>query len=308
MNTKIDFLGVKFDNPVVLASGILGVTAASMKRCIELGAGGVTVKSLSLEPRSGHKNPTMAGYDGYFLNAVGLSNPGVDEGVQEMTKFKEICGAPLIGSIFEGDVASFAKIAKKICAAPIDILEVNISCPNVGQEFGAPFAYSTEAASAITKAVKKEAKKKNIPVSIKLSPNAWNIGQIAEACEKAGADAITAINTISGMAIDAAFQTPYLENKQGGTSGPAIKPIALKGVWDVFSAVKNAPIIATGGVTTGEDAIEMMLAGGSLVGVGSAVYWRGPEVFGKIVKEMEDYMKKNKVKALKSLIGKAHKA
>lgn len=306
MSTAVSFLGHRFKNPIVLASGILGVTAASLKRCVDLGAGGVTVKSLSLQPRTGHVNPTMAGHDYFFINAVGLSNPGIEEGIKELKKFKAICSAPLIGSIFGGTVQEFADVTKRIVTAPIDILEVDISCPNVGTEFGSPFAYSVDAAVAITKAVKKQAKK--IPISVKLSPNAWNIGEIAAACEAAGADAITAINTASGMTIDAAFQAPFLSNKVGGMSGPALKPIALKSVWDVHSSLKKAPIIATGGVTSGEDAIEMILAGGTLVGVGSAAFWRGAEVFGTIVKEMEQYMKANKIKDIKSLIGKAHKA
>lgn len=306
MNTKVKFLGVNFKNPIVLASGILGVTAASMKRCIDLGAGGVTIKSLSVLPRTGHPNPTMGGFDNYFLNAVGLSNPGIEEGIKEIQKFKEMCDAPLIGSVFAGTVKEFGEVAKRISKAPIDILEIDISCPNVGDEFGSPFAYSVEAAVAITKEVVRATKKSGVPISMKLSPNAWNIAQIAAACEKAGADAITAVNTASGMAIDSTFQTPFLSNTMGGVSGPALKPIALKAVWDVYNEVK-IPIIATGGVTSGEDAIEMMLAGGTLVGVGSAVFWRGPEVFGTIVKEMQQYMKKNSVKTLSSLIGKAHK-
>lgn len=306
MSTAISFCGVKFTNPIVLASGILGVTAASLKRCVDLGAGGVTVKSLSLQPRPGHPNPTMGGYDHFFINAVGLSNPGVAEGIKELKKFKTICSAPLLGSVFAGTVTEFGQVTKRIVTAPIDLLEVDISCPNVGNEFGTPFAYSVPAAAAITAVVKKYAKK--IPVIMKLSPNAWNIGEIAVACERAGADAITAINTASAMTIDGSFQTPFLANQVGGMSGPALKPIALKAVWDVYRAVKRIPIIATGGVTTGDDAIEMMLAGGRLVGVGSAAFWRGPEVFGKIVKEMENYMKKKKVKNLSKLIGKAHRS
>lgn len=308
MNTAVKFLNLRFRNPIVLASGILGVTAASLKRCVDLGAGGVTVKSLSLKPRTGHHNPTMGGYDHFFVNAVGLSNPGVHEGVKELIKFKKICKAPLIGSIFAGSVAEFGEVTQAICQAPIDLLEIDISCPNVGDEFGTPFAYSVEAAVAITKEVKKYAQKSSVPVTMKLSPNAWNIGEIAAACEAAGADAMTAVNTAAGMTIDADFQAPFLDNKVGGISGPALKPIALRSVWDVYKAVKKAPIIATGGVTTGEDAIEMMLAGGTLVGVGSAAFWRGPEVFGKIVHEMESYMKRRKVTALTSLIGKAHRS
>jgi len=304
MTTATTFLGKKFANPIVLASGILGVTAASLKHCVDLGAGGVTVKSLSLTPRTGHPNPTMAGYDHYFLNAVGLSNPGVEEGIKELKKFKRICKAPLIGSVFAGTTKEFGEVTARIVTAPIDILEIDISCPNVGEEFGSPFAYSIEAATAIVREVKRYSK--SIPVSMKLSPNAWNIGEIAKACEAAGADAITAVNTATAMSLDTTFQTPVLSNKSGGMSGPALKPIALKAVWDVYESLHKAPIIGTGGITTGEDAIEMILVGATLVGVGSAAFWRGPEVFGKIVAEMKQYMKKKNIKDLKSLIGKAH--
>lgn len=307
MSTAISFLGIKFNNPIILASGILGVTAASMKRCIDLGAGGVTVKSISLKPRTGHPNPTMGGYDSYFLNAVGLSNPGVAAGIKELIKLKTLTKAPVIGSVFAGTVEEFGEVTERICRAPIDILEIDISCPNVGDEFSVPFAYSTEAAAAITRTVKRHAAKHGVPISMKLSPNAWNIGAIAAACEEAGADAITAVNTAAGMSIDAAFQAPFLANKVGGVSGPALKPIALKSVWDVYNSVKHIPIIATGGVTTGDDAIEMILAGGTLVGVGSAAFWRGPAVFGKIVTEMRQYMKRYHIKTLKQLVGKAHR-
>lgn len=267
------------------------------------------MKSISLKPRPGHRNPTMGGYDHYFVNAVGLSNPGVTEGVKEVVQFKKLCSAPLFGSVFAGTVKEFGEVTKAICQAPIDLLEIDISCPNVGDEFGTPFAYSTEATVAITKIVKKNArhKQRRVPISMKLSPNAWNIGEIAAACERAGADAITAVNTASGMTIDPDFQAPFLSNKVGGVSGPALKPIALRSVWDVYKAVKRAPIIATGGVTTGEDAIEMMLAGGTLVGVGSAAFWRGPEVFGKIAQEIEQYMERRHVRSLTSLVGKAQR-
>ncbi|MFA5995489.1 MAG: dihydroorotate dehydrogenase [Patescibacteria group bacterium] len=306
MNTTINFLGVKFKNPIVVASGILGVTAASLKRCVDLGAGGVTMKSVSLEPRTGHPNPTMAGYPHYFMNAVGLSNPGVTESVDMVKEYKSVCSAPIIGSVFATSAEEFAKVSEILCTAPIDILEINLSCPNVMDEFGIPLAYSPEIASKVVAYVKKVAEKKHIPIAAKLSPNAWNNAAIAKACVEAGADAITAINTVSGMTIDVNLQCPVLSNKFGGISGPALKPIAVKNVWDVYNAVQ-APIIATGGVTTGEDALEMMLAGGSLVGVGSAIWWRGEKVFGDIVKEMEVYMKKKKINKLSDLIGKAHK-
>jgi len=296
------FLGKSFNNPLVLASGILGVTAAGLNNVIKNGAGGVTIKSISKEPRTGHPNPTMQGYEHFFINAVGLSNPGIDKAIQELKKFKELNTAPLLGSIFAGTPEEFGEMAERICEAPIDFLEVDISCPNVSKEFGDPFAYSIPAVEKITKAVKEKSK---VPISIKLSPNAWNIDVIAQAAETAGADAITAVNTISGMTIDVHAKKPVLSNKQGGVSGPARFPVALKCVFDIYKKVK-IPIIATGGVTTGEDALSMIMAGATLIGVGSAVYFRGQQVFSLITEEMEKIMGEENIKSLDEIRGKAH--
>jgi len=291
------FLNKQFSNPIVLASGILGVTGASLNNVIKNGAGGVTVKSVSKEPRLGHPNPTMAGYEHFFINAVGLSNPGIENAILELKKFKELSNAPLIGSIFAGTPEEFGWLAEKICEAPIDFLEIDISCPNVSREFGDPFAYSVPAVEKITKAVKE---KSTVPISVKLSPNAWNIDIIAKAAESSGADAITAVNTISGMTIDVRARRPVLHNKQGGVSGPALFPIALKCVYDIYRAVK-IPIIGTGGVTTGENALAMIMAG-----VGSAVYFRGVEVFKHITEEMTKIMEEEGIKNLNEIRGCVH--
>jgi dihydroorotate dehydrogenase (NAD+) catalytic subunit len=299
---KTSFLQKNFSNPLVLASGILGVTASSMHNIIHMGAGGVTVKSISKEPRTGHPNPTMIGTETYFLNAVGLSNPGIGHAIEELKKFKELTNAPLIGSIFAGTPNEFGELAGRICEAPIDFLEVDISCPNVSREFGDPFAYSIPAVELITKKVKA---KSTVPISMKLSPNAWNIVDLAKASEANGADAITAVNTVSGMAIDVRARFPILHNKQGGVSGPALFPIALKCVYDIYGAVK-IPIIGTGGVTNGEDALSMIMAGATLVGVGSAVYFRGEEVFQKINEEMKEIMREEKINSLDEIRGCAH--
>ncbi|MFH1291951.1 MAG: dihydroorotate dehydrogenase [bacterium] len=297
------FLGKKFDNPVVLASGILGVTSACMKNAVKNGCGGITIKSVSKDTRPGHPNPTMMGTEHYFINAVGLSNPGVDNVLPELEKFKQVCNAPLIGSIFAGSFDEFGETAEKICQAPIDFLEVNISCPNVMKEFGKPFAYSVEAVETITKKVKE---KSTVPVLTKLSPNAWNITEIAKAAESAGADGIVAVNTISGISIDIHSRRPVLHNKQGGVSGPALFPIALNCVYSIYQSVK-IPIIGTGGITTGEDALAMIMAGATLLGVGSAVYFRGEDVFKKITNEMQEIMKKEGIGNLDEIRGCAHK-
>lgn len=295
-------LNLTFNNPLILASGILGVTGTSLYRVIQHGAGGVTIKSLSKNPREGHKNPTMIGTDEYFLNAVGLSNPGVKEGIEEIKKYKELTHAPLFGSIFAGSPDEFAEVAEQITEAPIDLLELDISCPNVSTEFGDPFAYSPQAIETITKKVKAVT---NVPISVKLSPNAWNIATLAKVAEDAGANAITAVNTISGMAINVAARRPILHNKSGGISGPALFPIALKCVYDIYQSV-HIPIIATGGVTTGEQALAMIMAGATLVGMGSAVYYRGTEVFGLVEKEMKDLMHQESITSLEDIRGIAH--
>lgn len=297
-----NFLGKKFQNPIVLASGILGVTAASLANAIKNGCGGVTAKSVSMSARAGHPNPTMFGTEHYFINAVGLSNPGVDKAVEELTQVKKMSDTPLIGSIFAGTPDEFGEVAAKLSRAPIDFLEVDISCPNVSKEFGTPFAYDIKAVEAITKKVKANTK---IPISVKLSPNAWNIDEIAVVAEASGADAITAVNTVSGMAIDVSSRRPILSNKQGGVSGPALFPIALKCVYDIYKKVK-IPIIGTGGVTSGEDALAMIMAGATLVGVGSAVYFRHQTAFAQITKEMETIMKKEGIKNLDEIRGCAH--
>jgi len=302
MNLETKFLNKHFSNPIVLASGITGVTGASLNNAIKNGCGGVTVKSVSIEPRTGHPNPTMVPFEHFFINAVGLSNPGVEKAVEELKKFRKMTDKPLVGSVFAGTPDEFAKITEMICEAPIDFLEIDISCPNVGTEFGDPFAYSIPAVETITKKVKEKSK---VPISIKLSPNAWNIAKIAKAAEASGADAITAVNTVSGMVISPQARRPILHNKQGGVSGPALFPIALKCVWDIYESVK-IPIIGTGGITTGEDAISMIMAGATLLGVGSAVYFRGENAFEKIVEEMKDIMEQENIKSLDEVRGCAH--
>lgn len=299
---EVNFLNKRFVNPLVLASGIWGVTAASLNHALKQGCGGVTAKSVSLLSRAGHPNPTLAGFDHFFINAVGLSNPGVDKAVEELKKFKEISDAPLIGSIFAGTPEEFGEVAAKICAAPVDFLEVDISCPNVSKEFGTPFAYDLKAVEAITKKVKANSK---APISVKLSPNAWNIDEIAVVAESAGADAITAVNTVSGMVINVKSRRPVLHNKQGGVSGPALFPIALKCVYDIYKKVK-IPIIGTGGITTGEDALAMIMAGATLLGIGSAVYFRGQDAWQKIALEMEEIMREENINSLEEIRGCAH--
>ncbi len=301
---SVEFCGVKFENPVVLASGILGVTGDGMAKVVESGAGGVTGKSLWPYEHAGHPNPTMFGTENWFMNAVGLPDAGPEKAREELARYREKCDAPFIASIVGGSIEDYVAIAKEVVEMKPDVIEVNISCPNVEDELGKPMACSVVKSAEVTKLVKEMTG--DIPVAVKLSPNVENIVAIAESVLAAGADGITAINTYGpAMAIDIETAQPILANKVGGLSGPAIKPLAVKHVFDIYGASK-CPIIGTGGVTTGRDAIEMMMAGATLVGVGSAVYYRGQEALGLIVKEMNEWCDENGVEKISTLIGKVH--
>jgi dihydroorotate dehydrogenase (NAD+) catalytic subunit len=208
-------------------------------------------------------------------------------------------GVPVIASIFASTIRQFGQVAAIISQAEPDLIEVNISCPNVGDEFGTPFAGSPESAAAVTEIVKSST---TIPVSIKLAPNVPSIARIASAVVKAGADAITAINTMPGLIIDAYAGKPVLHNRMGGISGWALKPIALRCVTEIRQVV-DVPIIGTGGITNGLDAAEMVMAGATVIGIGSAIWFRGPEVFDLINNELIDFMKQEGYADLESMRG-----
>lgn len=294
----VSLCGLKLRNPLVLASGIRGNNAYLLIRAAKEGAGAATSKSCSLQPREGHGNPTMinAGSD-FMLNAIGLSNPGVDGEIGEIRRAVKEAGIPIIASVFAHSVSDFAEVSRRISEAKPHMLEINISCPNVHRE-GKMFSCSAADAAEVTAAVRKAT---GIPFSVKLSPDVPNIGEIALSCVKAGADCITAINTIGGMHIDAYARRGVLHNWFGGISGPAVKPAALKAVYNIRQAVgSKAPIIGTGGVTTGLDAIEMIMAGATAVGIGTAVVLR-ENAFRDIASEMESFMEENGYKKLSEL-------
>lgn len=297
---RCEFLGFQLQTPLVLASGIIGTSAALMVRAARAGAGMVTAKSCGPAPRAGHPNPVALDWGGGLINAIGLTNPGAEAEVGLLAETRsrlQPLGVPLIASIFAGTVAEFGQVARIIDAARPDMIEVNISCPNVGDEFGTPFAGTCASAAAVTEAVKQAV---TCPISVKLAPNVPDIARIAAAVVEAGADAITAINTMPGMVIDAVSGRPVLSNRVGGISGPALKPIALRCVYEIARAVP-APIIGTGGVSTGQDAAEMLLAGASLVGVGSAVYYRGAAALDQIGQELAGFMERYGFDTIESL-------
>ena len=284
---EVSLCGLNLRNPLILASGIRGNNANLLIRAAREGAGAVTSKSCSLKPREGHANPTMVGSDSAYLNAIGLSNPGVDEEVHEIRRAVKEAGVPIIASIVAFSVEDFGSVAARISTAKPHMIEVDASCPNIEQG-GKMFSNYAEDAAAVTRAVRAATK---IPISVKLSPDVPNIGEIAAACVEEGADCITAINTMGGMYVDAHARRGVLHNWFGGVSGPALKPIALKCVYSIRKAVgPSVPIIGTGGVTTGLDAVEMLMAGATCVGVGTAVVLR-KNAFRDIAKEVQQFMK-----------------
>ncbi len=285
-----DLLGMQLRNPIILASGIWGTSVALLERAAYEGAGAVTTKSCSVEPREGHPNPVTVDWLHGLINAIGLSNPGAEAEVtllEEARKRLGSIGVPVIASIFGGTVAEFEQVACIVARAKPQMVEVNISCPNVAHEFGVPFAADADAAAAVTAAVRRGVG--SIPISVKLTHNVPDIVKIGRVVIEAGADAITAINTMPGMLVDADAGVPILSNKIGGISGPALKPIALRCVYELAKKLP-VPIIATGGVMNGRDAAEMLTVGATAVGVGSAIYTRGPQALGLIVEELRAWM------------------
>lgn len=301
---KTTVFGINFKNPVFLAAGIMGETGSALKRMAKNGAGALCTKSVGIERKEGHNNPTMVEVEGGFLNAMGLPNPGVNEYIEEIEKIKDDLkrmDVKLIGSIYGKDDKEFSKVAE-IIEPYVDLIELNISCPHAGGGYGSQIGQNPELSYKVVSAVKDVV---NIPVVAKLTPNVADIKEIAKTVVEAGADGITAINTLGpGMVIDINTKKPVLGNKVGGMSGKAIKPIAIKNVYNIYSVV-DVPIIGVGGITTGYDAIEFMMAGASAVQVGTGVYYRGYDIFNKICDEMEAFLKENNLK-LKDIIGVAH--
>lgn len=298
-----DLCGIELRNPTILAAGILGVTSSTLERVANSGAGAVTTKSIGPAKRKGHANPVVVETPCGLLNAVGLSCPSPKESIEELKRTVKGLNVPVIASFYAHSEPEFGQLAEKISGAKPQFLEANISCPNVGSEFGSAFGTDAEASARITAEIKAATK---IPLIVKLTPNVTNIREIARAVEDAGADAITAINTYGpGMAINAETGKPVLTNKFGGLSGPAIKPIALRCVYELYEEVK-IPIIGTGGIQTGKDLAEMLMAGASACGIGTAVMNRGIEVFSEICKELEEFMDAQGYSKTKDLIGISH--
>jgi dihydroorotate dehydrogenase (NAD+) catalytic subunit len=292
--------GLELKNPTILASGILGYSAESLNRVAKGGAGAVVTKSVGIEPRAGYSNPTLVQAESGLINAMGLPNPGIDVYSEEIKFSKTLLRVPLIVSVFGYSADEYTSVAKKAVDAGADAVELNVSCPHVKQT-GAEIGQSPKFLSEIVQKVKAAINK---PLIVKLSPNVADITVLAQAAVEAGADALTAINTIKAMAIDTETMLPILSNLKGGLSGPAIKPIALRCVYDIAEALE-VPIIACGGVTDWRDAIEFFLAGASAVQIGTAVSTE-IEVFQAVTKGVETYLRKKHYGSAKEIVGLAH--
>jgi dihydroorotate dehydrogenase (NAD+) catalytic subunit len=296
------FFKKRIKNPIILASGVLGMTKGSLEAACENGCGGVIAKSLTLEPRKGHDGPNIVETECGLLNAMGYPNPGIESGLAEFGGWAR--DEALIISIVGKDAGEFGQLAARVEEAKKTLgasaIEAAISCPHT-PGYGTMAGQGTpESIKEITRAIKDKC---SLPLIIKLSPSIPGEGKAAKAAEDAGADAINMGNSLGpGMKIDLARRKPILGFGVGGLTGPAIKPIIVRAVHDIYRSVK-IPIIGTGGITTGEDAIEMMMAGASWVSAGSAVYYRGPKAFGEIAKEMKAWMEGNGVKSLPEITG-----
>jgi dihydroorotate dehydrogenase (NAD+) catalytic subunit len=281
----IQFLGKQLKNPLVLASGVLGNNKEILERVHRNGCGLVTMKSIGPAPRDGHKNPTVIDLGCGMINAVGLPTPGYAHMEEEWQEL-ENRSFPLNASIYGGSVKEYQTVAKFVTTKHPDFIEINISCPNSDQH-GMIFGVNKQSAFDVVTAVKQVI---DVPLIAKLTPQAPDIAKIAKACEDAGADAICAINTAGpGMVIDIEARMPVLAFKKGGLSGPMIRPIAVRCVYDIYEAV-SIPIIGLGGVTTGEDAVEMIMAGATLVGIGSGVRYRGMDIFNQVNQELDAWL------------------
>jgi len=297
MNTKVSIAGVEFKNPVTTASGTFG-SGMEYSQFVDLNRlGAVTTKGVATVPWEGNPTPRVAETYGGMLNAVGLQNPGLDVFLQRDIPFLRQYDTKIIVNVCGRNQEDYCAAVKRLADADVDLLEINISCPNVTQG-GITLGTNAGLIESFTKELKKYAKQ---PVIMKLTPNVTDITEMARAAEAGGADAVSLINTLTGMKIDVNRRTFVLANKTGGMSGPAIKPVAVRMVYQVAQAV-NIPIIGMGGIATPEDALEFILAGATMTAVGTANF-HNPYATTEIVDGIEDYMRRNYIEDINELIG-----
>lgn len=297
MNTKVSIAGVELKNPITVASGTFG-SGMEYDEFVDLNLlGAVTTKGVANVPWSGNPTPRVAETYGGMMNAIGLQNPGIDTFVKRDIPFLKEKDTKIIVNVCGKSTEDYLDVVERIGDEPVDLLEINVSCPNV-KEGGIAFGQDPKALYDITKAIKVKAKQ---PIIMKLSPNVTDITEMAKAAEAAGSDALSLINTLTGMKIDVKRRTFAVANKTAGVSGPAIHPIAVRMVYQVANAVK-LPIIGMGGVMNTEDALEMIMAGATAVAVGTANF-HNPYATVEIIKGIEEYMQANGVDDINTLIG-----
>lgn len=297
MNTKVNLAGVELKNPVMTASGTFG-SGAEYSEFYDLGElGAVVTKGVANVPWPGNPTPRIAETYGGMINAIGLQNPGIDVFCERDIPFLKKYDTKIIVNVCGKTTEDYCQVVDRLADEDVDMLEINISCPNV-KEGGIAFGQDPKAVEAITKEVKKRAKQ---PVIMKLSPNVTDITEMARAAEAGGADVLSLINTLTGMKIDIHRRTFAVANKTGGMSGPAVKPVAVRMVYQVANAVK-VPIIGMGGIATADDAMEFILAGATAVSVGTANFFN-PYAARDVAKGIEEYMRKYQVEDINTLIG-----
>lgn len=297
MNMRVNLAGVEFKNPVMTASGTFG-SGEEFSEFVDLNRlGAVVTKGVANVPWEGNPVPRVSEVCGGMLNAIGLQNPGIDLFVERDIPFLKQYDTKIIVNVCGKSAKDYCEVVERLSGEPVDMLEINISCPNV-KEGGIAFGQDPKAVEMITREVKKYAKQ---PVIMKLSPNVTDIAEMARAAQAGGADVLSLINTITGMKIDIHKKQFVLANKTGGMSGPAIHPVAVRMVYEVSQAV-SLPIIGMGGIMTAEDAIEMMLAGATAVSVGTANF-RNPGVTMEILQGMKDYLEDQGIEKIKDLVG-----
>jgi dihydroorotate dehydrogenase (NAD+) catalytic subunit len=299
----VNLAGLQLANPTVLASGILGYSTETLENLVKGGAGAVVTKSIGLKPREGYANPTVVQASCGLINAMGLPNPGIDEYAEEFHRTRVVLDVPLILSIYGYAAEEYATLAKKATAAGADAVELNVSCPHV-KDTGSEIGQSPEALTEVVKKVRTSISK---PIFVKLSPNVASVADLAEVAAQAGADGLTIMNTVKAMAIDVETATPILGNKVGGLSGPAIKPVALRCVYEAYERVK-IPIMGCGGIADWRDAVEFLLAGASAVQIGTAISFRGPNVFRSVAIGIGRYLESKHFGKVEEIVGLSHRS
>jgi dihydroorotate dehydrogenase (NAD+) catalytic subunit len=297
---QIDLCGIELNNPTILASGIMGETGESLLRVAEAGAGGLVTKSIGLEPRRGYPNPTLVELEDGYINAMGLPGPGIEAFGEEM-EIARRSRLPIIGSLFAAAPEDFATLGSKMESFGAAAIELNLSCPHA-KGYGMEIGVDPEVVSVIVKNVKSAV---GVPVLSKLTPNTHRLVEVAQAVEASGGDGIVAVNTVKAMAISVEARMPVLFNRTGGLSGPAIKGVGLRCVYELYDAV-DIPIVGVGGIETTEDALEYIMAGATAVQVGSGIGRKGLGVFKDICSGLEAYLSDSSTKDLASLVGVAH--